>query len=134
MLQREVARNMVALPGHMTLLSVSVQLYGQPRIVSYVLPNAFRPPPKVTSAIVRIDVYPEPAVDNDRVEGFFRIVKAGFSAPRKQLRNALMNGLTIGADSAHTILSNAGIDPSRRAQTLALQEWSNLYRSYRHTT
>ncbi len=62
MVQREVARSMAASPGDMSLLSVAVQLYGRPSIVSYVPPRAFRPAPKVTSAIVRIDVFREPSV------------------------------------------------------------------------
>jgi len=84
MMQREVARNMTAVPGDMTLLSVATQLYGKPRIVTSVPPRAFRPAPKVTSAVLRIDLYPEPVLQLDSIDDFFTLVRAGFSAPRKR--------------------------------------------------
>ena len=125
--QREVALEMVARPGQMGLLSVAVQLYGTPRIVATVPPRAFRPPPKVTSAVVRIDVLPEPAVAFDSPDGFFRVVKAGFGARRKQLHNAIGRGLGLEPEAARSLLAQAGIDPTRRAQTLSLDEWAALY-------
>ncbi|MCH8206345.1 MAG: ribosomal RNA small subunit methyltransferase A [Chloroflexi bacterium] len=127
MVQREVARKIAAAPGDMGLVSVAVQLYGRPRVVSYVPPGAFRPAPKVTSAILRIDVYPEPALDLDSEKRFFELVRAGFSARRKQLRNCLRDGLTLSGESADAILLGAGIDPTRRAQTLSIEEWGSLY-------
>ena len=131
MLQREVARRMVAAPGEMSTLSVATQLYGKPRIVSYVRPRSFRPAPEVTSAIVRIDVLSEPAIALDSVEVFFRLVRAGFSSPRKQLRNSLSHGLPVPAAAAESMLAQAGIDHARRAQTLSLTEWGTLYDVYR---
>ena len=131
MVQREVARNMVASPGQMGLLSVAIQLYGRPRIIGYAPPRAFRPSPKVTSAIVRIDVYPQPLLALDSVAAFFQVVRAGFSAPRKQLRNALSHALNIAALEIEALLTEAGIDPKRRAQTLRLEEWGTLYQTYR---
>ena len=132
MVQREVAQSMAAPPGKMTLLSVGVQLYGKPRIIAYVPPRAFRPAPKVTSAILRIDVYPAPAVDFDSEERFFELVRAGFSAPRKQIRNCLRQGLSLSAEAAETMLARAGIDSRRRAETLSLPEWGGLYEAFRH--
>ena len=129
MVQREVAKNMVAQPGAMSLLSVGIQLYGKPRIVGSVPPTSFYPPPKVTSAIVRIDVYPRPALALDDTKAFFKVVRAGFSAPRKQLRNTLAQGLVIRAEEALALLEVAGVDPSRRPATLTLEEWGALYRS-----
>ena len=73
LVQKEVAQNMTASPGKMGLLSVATQLYGSPRIVASVPPGAFRPAPKVTSALVRIDVYPEPALKLDSIDHFFRV-------------------------------------------------------------
>ena len=128
--QREVAQEMVAKPGQMGLLSVAIQLYGTPRIVTSVPPRAFRPPPKVTSAVVRIDVRPEPAVAFDSPDDFFRVVKAGFSARRKQLHNSIGRGLTLEPETAKALLADAGIDPTRRAQTLSLDEWAALYEAY----
>lgn len=131
MVQREVARNMTAKPGDMSILSVATQLYGKPRIVGSVPPRAFRPAPKVTSAIVRIDVYPQPALALDSIYAFFTLVRAGFSAPRKQVHNCLQQGLSIPRDEAEKMLSEAGIDPRRRPQTLSLDDWGNLYAAWR---
>ena len=131
MLQREVAREMAARPGDMGLLSVAIQLYGRPRIVSYVPSRAFRPPPKVTSAIVRIDVYARPAVQFDSEKEFFKVVRAGFSSPRKQMRNSLRHGLGMSPETTDAMLMQANIDPTRRAQTLSLPEWGGLYDVFR---
>jgi len=130
MVQKEVGQSIVAEPGGMSLLGVSVQLYGKPTIVDYVPARSFYPPPKVDSAIVRIDVYPGLAVDVADVSGFFAMVKAGFSAPRKQLRNALSLGLQLGAPEVIELLEQAGIAPQRRPQTLSLEEWAQVYRVF----
>lgn len=127
MVQREVARSMTAAPGKMSLLSVATQLYGRPRIIASVPPRAFRPAPKVTSAVVRIDVYERPALELSSEREFFRLVRAGFSARRKQLRNALSQGLDVPAAEVERLLSRAGIDPKRRAETLSLAEWGVLH-------
>lgn len=130
MVQREVAREMVAMPGKMGILSVATQVYGRPRIVCYVPPRAFRPAPKVISAVVKIDVYPEPAIKFDSESNFFRLVRGAFRAPRKQLRNSLSIGLGVSSAVALSMLIKAGIDSTRRAQTLSLEEWSNLYQVF----
>ena len=130
MLQKEVGQSMVAEPGAMSLLAVSVQLYGKPTVVDYVPAQCFYPQPKVDSAIVRIGVYPQPAVDVADVAGFFEVVRAGFSAPRKQLRNSLSLGLQLGAPDVIELLEQAGIAPQRRPQTLSLEEWAQVYRVF----
>ena len=127
MLQREVAKSMTAQPGQMSLLSVGVQTYGKPRIVGYVPPSAFYPQPKVTSAVVSIDVYRTPALEFEDRDGFFNVVRAGFSAPRKQIRNSLANGLGITFQEALELLGKANIEPSRRAETLDIETWKALY-------
>ncbi|UCG84709.1 MAG: ribosomal RNA small subunit methyltransferase A [Dehalococcoidia bacterium] len=129
MVQKEVAENIVAEPGALSLMGVSVQLYGKATIMGYVPAQSFYPQPKVDSAIVRIDVYPEPAVDVKDVSGFFEVVKAGFSAPRKQIRNSLALGLELDAVEVLNVLTQAGIDPHRRPQTLSLEEWAALQRA-----
>ena len=130
MVQREVGQEMTARPGKMGILSVAIQVYGKPRIVASVPPRAFRPSPNVTSAVVRIDTYAEPLVKFDKAERFFSLVRAAFSAPRKQIHNSLKNGLETGPEEVMTILRNAGISPTRRAQTLSMDEWGDLYREY----
>ena len=132
MMQREVARNMTAAPGDMSVLSVRTQLYGEPRIVSSVPPSAFRPAPKVTSAVIRIDVYREPALALDSTERFMGLVKAGFSSPRKQIHNCLRQTLGPPYERVEDMLGEAGIDPTRRPATLSLSEWGTLYEAYRH--
>ena len=124
--QREVAERMVASSGQMSLLSVSIQFYADVKIVDYIPAGAFYPVPAVDSALIRLDVidasnhiYPDPAL-------FFRVVRAGFGQKRKQLQNALANGLRINRDQALDALSNAGVDPQCRAQVLTLQDWVDL--------
>ncbi|MDP6453924.1 MAG: 16S rRNA (adenine(1518)-N(6)/adenine(1519)-N(6))-dimethyltransferase RsmA [SAR202 cluster bacterium] len=131
MVQREVARTMAAEPGDMGLLSVMVQLYGSVKVAFSVPPKAFRPAPKVTSAVVRIDVFDEPALDLDSEEGFFDLVIAGFSAPRKQIRNSLKNGLNVTGEVASDLLDAAEIDPKRRPETLSVREWGQVYDRWR---
>ena len=130
MVQLEVAERMRAAPGHMSLLSVGVQLYGKPKIVCKVPPGAFRPRPNVTSAVVRIDVYPRPALEIDSEEAFFRVVKAGFSSPRKQIRNTLKQGLSLETGRSDEVLSIAGIDATRRPQTLDIADWGKVYEAF----
>jgi len=131
MVQREVARQMTAAPGRMGLLSVAVQLYALTRRVCNVPPRAFAPPPKVHSTVVRLDVSGSPALELDSTEGFFTVVRAGFSAPRKQLRNSLANGLRVSGEDAGGLLADAGLDGTRRPATLSLAEWGTLYRAWR---
>lgn len=127
MVQKEVAVQIVATPGRMGLLSVAVQVYGKPRIVRTVPPGAFHPVPKVMSAVVRIDTYSEPLVPMNDIDNFFRVVRAGFSAPRKQLRNSLSRGLGIAVDIVENYLKSTDIDPRRRPATVSLDEWYRLF-------
>lgn len=130
-LQAEVARNIAAAPGRMTYLSVETQLFAQPRILFYLPPRAFRPPPKVRSAVLRLDVLNGTAVAVADRDAFLRLVQAGFAAPRKRIRNSLALGLAGSAGEAEAILSAAGIDPALRPAALSLQDWAQLYRAYR---
>jgi 16S rRNA (adenine1518-N6/adenine1519-N6)-dimethyltransferase len=126
--QQEVAERIVAKPGDMTVLAVSVQFYGKPKIVSKIGAAAFYPQPDVASAVVRIDVFSEPPVSVPDERSFFKVVRAGFSQKRKQLKNALGDGLQLTHAQAAEHLTAAGIDPTRRAETLALEEWAALTR------
>jgi 16S rRNA (adenine1518-N6/adenine1519-N6)-dimethyltransferase len=110
----------------MTLLAVSVQYYGQPQIVSKLNPAVFWPRPGVDSAVLRVDTYEKPIVDTPSDTLFFRVVKAGFSQKRKQLRNSLSGGLHLTGAAADSVLNTAKIDASRRAETLTLDEWARL--------
>ena len=130
MVQKEVGQTIAAAPGEMSILGISIQLYGKPNIVDYVPAESFYPQPKVDSAIVRIEVYPRPAVEAGDITGFFDIVKAGFSAPRKQIRNSLALGLQVTSADAEVLLEKADIAPKRRPETLSLKEWAKLHRAF----
>ncbi len=124
--QDEVAERICAASSRMSLLALSVQVYGRPQVAARIPAGAFYPAPKVDSAVVRLDVFPEPVIPAPRLERFFRLAKAGFSQKRKTLRNALSGGLGIPASEAENLLTAAGIDPRRRAETLNLEEWGKL--------
>lgn len=130
MVQKEVAEAIVAGPGKRSVLSISVQFYGRPVIVGYVPAQSFYPPPEVDSAILRIDLYPHPPVDVSDVKGFFEVVRAGFTAARKQMANSLARGLGLPKNEALSLLEKAGVDPRRRAETLTLEEWAQLWREF----
>lgn len=122
--QAEVAERVVAQPPDMSLLAVSVQFYGEPELLFKIPPDRFYPQPEVESAVLRIRPHAQPfAVDP---QAFFRVVKAGFSQPRKQLRNTLAAGLGITKARAGEILLASGIEPGRRAETLGITEWIGL--------
>ena len=127
MVQREVAQRIVAKPGQMSVLAVSVQFYGQPRIVTRVSARSFYPVPKVDSALVRIDPYQELALGPNSIDPFFDVVRAGFAQRRKQLRNALVHGLALPVEYISKVMTAAGIEEQRRAQTLSVREWVALY-------
>ena len=130
MVQKEVAEAIVAEPGQMSVLSVSVQFYGKPTIISYVPAPCFYPAPEVDSAILSVALYPKPAVDVTDERSFFKLVRAGFSASRKQLGNSLAQGLELPKAEALTLLERASIMPQRRAETLILEEWARLWQVF----
>ena len=127
MVQLEVAQRIVAAPGDLSLLAVSIQFYGQPRIVARVPANAFYPTPKVDSAILRVDIRPQTSLTQQERDGFFRIVQAGFSERRKQLHNSLTHGLHYKNELVRSWLATADIDASRRAETVSIEEWLRLW-------
>jgi 16S rRNA (adenine1518-N6/adenine1519-N6)-dimethyltransferase len=131
MVQKEVGEAIVASPGNMSLLAVSLQVYSQIRIISYVPSRCFYPQPKVDSVILRFDVLPEPAVKVADMNGFFEVVKSGFSSPRKQLHNSLAHGLGMKPAEVAPFLNQADIDSKRRAETLSLEEWAKLYEAWK---
>jgi 16S rRNA (adenine1518-N6/adenine1519-N6)-dimethyltransferase len=129
MLQRQVAEAIAAPAGDLSVLGVSVQLYSRPRIMGYVSPQSFYPPPKVESALMRLDVFPRPAVDVEP-DAFMQVVNAGFATPRKQLRNSLAYGLGVGTGVVSEGLQRACISPERRPQTLSLEEWARVWAAF----
>ncbi len=124
--QSEVAERICAQPNKMSLLALSIQLYGHPEIKCNIPASAFYPLPNVDSATVRVDIYPKPVIADQNINAFFRLAKAGFSQKRKTLRNALAGGMGWSKAKSEYLLETAGINPKRRAETLTLEEWSTI--------
>lgn len=125
-IQKEVAERICAKSGEMSLLALSVQVYGLPRIVAKIPAGAFYPVPNVDSAILRVDIYDAPLIPKEQLPVFFKLIKAGFSQKRKTLRNSLSAGLRIKPADAEMMLKSAQVDPMRRAETLSIEEWKRL--------
>jgi len=132
-IQKEVAERICAGAGKMSLLALSVQVYGEPLIITKIPASAFHPIPKVDSAILRIDVRKEPLISLNLMDVFFKLIKAGFSQKRKTLRNSLSSGLHLTPNAAETLLNSAKIDPMRRAETLSIDEWQDLCSVFQST-
>lgn len=129
LLQQEVAERIAAQPGGRDygLLSVLLQAYAEVGVLFDVPAGAFDPPPKVDSAVVRIDLIAPPRVDVPEHERFVRVVKAAFSRRRKRLSNALQSDAGLGGAAAiRAALARADIDPGRRAETLSAVEFAAL--------
>jgi 16S rRNA (adenine1518-N6/adenine1519-N6)-dimethyltransferase len=125
--QREVARRWCGLDGW-SLATVAVQVFSEPRIELELPPEAFDPPPRVTSALAVLEVRDRPALDLPDLDAFFRFVEAVFQFRRKQLRAALARVWGVPGDESAARLAAAGIEPTRRAETLDLPEWGRAYR------
>jgi len=113
-IQKEVALRICAKPGDMSLLALSVQVYGSPHIAAHIPADAFFPAPNVDSAVLVVDIYPSPLIKEDLLDTFFRLVKAGFGQKRKTLRNSLSSGLHISPTHAAELLTRGNIDPQRK--------------------
>jgi 16S rRNA (adenine1518-N6/adenine1519-N6)-dimethyltransferase len=128
--QKEVAERICALPGDLSLLALSVQVYGKASIAGSIPAEAFYPAPKVDSAIVCVEIFQQPLIPAPQLDAFFHLVKAGFSQKRKTLRNAMSAGLHLPTTDVEALLNAVGIDPRRRAETLSLPEWQVLTDAY----
>jgi 16S rRNA (adenine1518-N6/adenine1519-N6)-dimethyltransferase len=125
-IQKEVAQRICETPGDMSLLALSVQVYGKPRIAAHVPAGAFFPSPNVDSSVLSVEIYSSPLIPRELLDTFFKLIKAGFGQKRKTLRNSLSAGLSISPTTAADLLARADIDPQRRAETLSIDEWSRL--------
>ena len=133
MVQKEVAERLKACPGTKDYgsMSVFVQYYSQPEIIAHASKNVFLPPPDVSSAIIRLTPRPEPPVEVPSDELFFDVVHCAFGQRRKTLLNSLSDcqALGLSKEQVSQVLHDAGIDPSRRAETLSLDEFARIARS-----
>lgn len=130
LVQKEVAERICATPNRMSVLSVSVQFYGKVQLVGIVPRDAFYPTPQVSSAIIKITTYKTPIFSDVNPEKFFALVKSGFGEKRKQLSNSLLGFGPYEKEEVIKMLKSAGINPERRAETLSLAEWRQLYKQY----
>lgn len=132
LIQREVALRIVGGPGHESFLSISVKMYGEPRLLFPVPRQAFWPPPEVQSAVLEIVRYDRPALEMTpgQIEAFFHIVRAGFAQPRKQLHNSLTDESGLPHDGVIAMLQDAGIDPVARPQHLSIHDWERVYHAF----
>lgn len=128
MLQKEVAERITAKAGEMSILGVSVQLYGRPEIAAIVPSKSFYPAPAVDSAVVKISHISDDLITKNSLDEkkFWRLVKIGFSARRKQLQNNLMSGLKLSKEEVKNILIKAKLNPLIRAQDLTVEDWLKL--------
>jgi 16S rRNA (adenine1518-N6/adenine1519-N6)-dimethyltransferase len=117
MVQKEVAQRITAKPPHMNILSIAVQFYAEPKIIDYVLKNSFFPVPKVDSAIIKIIPKQIPEIDTEK---FFTLIKKGFSAKRKMLKNNI----------PEANLKKAGLNPGVRAENLSIDNWMKIYSDF----
>lgn len=125
-IQKEVAERICAAPPKMSILAVSVQIFGKPKILKTIPAKYFLPPPEVDSAVLRITPYKKSFVAPQEQKKFFQIVKSGFSSRRKQIINTLSAGLRLEREEVKQWLKTAGIDPTRRAETLDIADWLKL--------
>jgi 16S rRNA (adenine1518-N6/adenine1519-N6)-dimethyltransferase len=114
----------------MSLLALSVQVFGTAKIVAKISAGSFYPAPKVDSAVIRVDLYPEPLVEAAMLDRFFQLTRAGFGQKRKMLRKSLAAGLSLPVPVVEDMLLQNEIDPTRRAETLSLDEWGKLTEYY----
>jgi len=128
MIQKEVAQRICSQPPKMNLLALSVQFYAKPKIIAYVSKNCFWPRPKVDSAIIKLNIKKKKLRDNKDI--FFKIIKAGFAHPRKQLANNLSSELKLDKERVKNWLLKSKINPSQRAETLKEKDWLNLTQNF----
>ena len=132
--QKEVALRICARPGAMSRLALAVQLYGRPRLVDFVQASSFWPRPAVDSAILQITDLHGYSYQNQAAEKiYWQIVRSGFAAKRKQLKNNLKNSLHLKAAEADKMLQTAGLNAQSRAQELSPADWLKLAQAYQAT-
>ncbi|HMR54981.1 MAG TPA: 16S rRNA (adenine(1518)-N(6)/adenine(1519)-N(6))-dimethyltransferase RsmA [Candidatus Doudnabacteria bacterium] len=126
LMQKEVANNIVAKVGQLNLLAISVQLYGDAKIVTKVPAFKFHPAPKVDSAVIHIELFNKPKYKLKDEQKFFRVLRACFAGKRKQIHNTLTNNLGLEKSVAMKSLENINVDPTVRPQQLTIEQWIKL--------
>jgi len=129
-LQKEVGERIIAQPPQMSKLSVMVQFYGQPKIISNIKKDNFWPKPKVDAVILKIKLFPSLLFQDEAM--FFQIVKAGFTSPRKYLLNNLEKSAMISKEKGKKIFEQINLNKKIRAQELSVEEWIKLVKKIRN--
>ena len=127
LIQKEVAEKIVN-PKKLSVLALQVKMFGNPEIVCKVPKNSFLPPPKVESAVLKVSLKNSPEVAADEVADFFKIVHAGFRAPRKKIYGSLAAGLPVRKEITKEILKKSEIDLDKRPEDLSIQDWQKILR------
>jgi 16S rRNA (adenine1518-N6/adenine1519-N6)-dimethyltransferase len=133
-IQQEVAERICAQPGRLSLLALSVQVYGSPQVALRIPAGAFYPKPKVDSATLLMDLLPQPRIPEIHLDDFFTIIKTAFSQRRKMLHNTLKNLPGFDLEKAAALLKQADVNPQLRPQALGFPDWLRLVDAYHHTT
>lgn len=128
MVQKEVAQRLCALPGGKDYGAITLlcRYFTSPEIITNVKAGLFVPPPKVDSAVVRLKMLDTPAVSVKSEDMFFKTVRFAFAQRRKTLMNCLSSGFGIPKDELSDIFEKANIEPSRRGETLSIEEFANM--------
>ena len=128
MVQKEAAQRICALPGSREVgaVSIAVRYYCEPQVLFQVSRGSFMPAPDVDSTVIRLDIRKEPAIQVEKEENFFRVVKAAFSQRRKTLANTLSSGLGISKAQATELLNRAGVASNLRAEQLSMQQFADI--------
>lgn len=130
-MQKEVAERIVNRDEKMSLLSLSVLVYGIPKISSQIPAQCFYPAPKVDSSVLVVDLYEEPLLTQAEMDDLFKLAHAAFNQKRKMLRNSLRPLLGGDADAVTLTLEQAWIEPGGRPENLTLDEWISLVKVFK---
>ena len=130
MLQKEVAERIVARPGKMSVLGISVQFYANAEMMHIVPAENFWPKPEVDSAIIKIKIRANSLLKKEQENNFFQLIKFGFSAKRKMLKNNLAAGFKIDQTETEKKIISAGLNSKIRAQELSINDWLELLNNF----
>lgn len=131
MVQKEAADRITAIPGtrEAGAISYAVDYYAKPRLLFTVQPGSFYPPPKVTSAVIQLQVREQPAVQVEDEAGFFKLVRAAFGQRRKTAANSISNGMGLPKAKVAAALQAAGLSPTARPEQLTLEDFCALQKA-----
>ena len=131
MVQKEAADRLAAAPGTRasSAISCAVSYYAKSKMMFTAAPGSFYPAPKVTSAVVRMDIRPTPAVQVEDEEGYFALIRAAFGQRRKTAANAIASGLGLPKEKVIAAIKAAGFDARIRPEALTLENFAAIQRA-----